>query len=282
MGVYRSSAWERATAYLLILAGLLLWAAGAWTAEASSPWTAVPEGPAGAREAFVSGPIGPFALLANPALVALTDELGLHLGLEPVDGEKPVKFLAYSDPGTGLAAGALVWLDGAGQDGSPWRQIAYSLGRFLTDRIALGASIKHIAGEAGDRWATDLGVYIPARENVRLGLVYYNALGADDDDPEEIAAAVSLLSRWGWAVAVEVRTPWSSHGPDPALSWALDIPLGPGGVVRAAHLRLLGGSTPGEWLTGLRWDFGSYGLDAAVSWQAGGDVRYRVGFRFTF
>lgn len=282
MGMYTSRTWERTTAYLLILAGLLLWAAGAWKAEASGVWTAAPDGPAGTREPFVSGPVGPFALLANPALVALTDELGMHLGLEPVDGKKPVKLLAYSDPGKGFAAGALIWVDGADQDGTPWRQIAYSLGRFLTERIAFGASFKHIAGEAGDRWATDLGLYIPAKENLRLGLVYYNALGAAGDDPEEIAAAVSLLSRWGWTVAVEVRTPWSSDGPDPALSWALDIPLGSSGVLRAAHLRLLGGNTLSGWLTGLRWDFGSYGLDAAVAWQAGGDTRYRIGFRFAF
>lgn len=290
MGVHRSPAWikrhwPKTTGYILILVGILLLAAGTWSTEAGASPAPSAGSPAGAREPFVSRPAGPFALLANPAIVALEDELGLHLSLQAGGGQKPMRLLAYTDPGTGLAAGAFAWLDGADENGERWRQIAYSLARFLTDRIAFGANIKHVADEEGGRWATDLGLYIPAKDNVHVGLVYYNAFGAADDDPEEIAAAVSLLSQWGWTLSVEVRGPWASDGLDPALSLALDIPLGSDGLLRAGRLQLFGDSGHQEWLTGLFWDFGPFGVDAVVVWPAGGtsgDVRYRVGVQTTF
>lgn len=246
--------------------------AGVWTVEAS-------DGSVRIGDPFASRPMGPFALLTNPATVALEDGLGIHLGFQSSEEQGPLRLVGYSEPGTGLAAGALVWVDG-GEDDTKWRQIAYSLGRFITERIAFGVNVKHVATSEEGRWAADLGLYLPAEQGLQLGVVYHNAFGAVEDDPGELVASASLLSEWGWALSVEVRGPWSS--PDPALSWAVDVPLGSGGVLRAGHVEVLGGDGQTEWLGGLHWDFKQFSFDISVALPTDGEARYRVGLQIAF
>lgn len=260
---------------VIVLAGLWLGAAGG-VVHAK-------DGLARARDPLASRPMGPFSLLTNPAAVVEEKALGLHLGFQPGDDQEPLRFIAYSDPGNGLfAAGALIWLEGGKTADSKWRQFSYHIGRFLTERVAVGVGIKHIASPHGERWAGDLGLYMPIKESLQLGVVYYNAFGATDHNPDEVVASVSYLSLEGWAFSVEVGTPLSSSQLSSLVSWVLDVPLGSGSVLRAGHRRYHGDDSGTEWLGALHWELGNYALETSVVWPHQSPAVYRIGVRLSF
>lgn len=239
-------------------------------------------GPAALRDPFASRPMGPFSLLTNPAAVVDESALRLHLGFQPDDTLGSSRFIAVSEPGSGFGAGALMWLDGFDRPGEPrWRQVSYTVGQFLTDRVAFGLSIKHFKSPRDQRWAGDLGLYLPVERGLQIGVVYYNVFGPAPDDPREIAASISLVGRQGWAVSLEMGG-LSSSARDSVLAWALDVPLGPQGLLRAGHRGPSSGNGATEWLGALRWDFGRFGLDAGVNVPTNGTARYRFGLRLTF
>ena|GEM_PF-2688157 len=242
---------------------------------------ASPLGAVGAREPIVSRPMGAFHLRSNPAAVVRVEQLGLHLGFQPDGEDGPYKLVAYSDPGLGLAAGALIWFE-SGTGSSAKREIAYTLGRFVTEHVAFGMSVKHVWSSAGNRWAGDLGLYIPVNPGLEVGVVYYDAFGATADDPGEIAASVSHVSAGGWVASVELSRPLPVSGDESLLSWAVDLPVGTRGVLRATRRGLISGDGTAEWLAALRWEFERYGFDAGVILPSDKAARIRLGFWFTF
>lgn len=237
--------------------------------------------PSWARAPFASRPIGPFHLLTNPAAVVRIEHLGLHLGFQPDGDEGPIRFIAYSDPGLGFAAGALIWFDG-GKGPLAWREITYALARYLTDRVAVGLAIKHTAASAEERWSADVGLYIPTGWGLELGVVYYDAFGATEDDPGEVVASASWSSPGGWAASVEVEKSLAAPGGTPLVTWAVDVPVGKAGTLRAAHRSLTDAAGKAEWLASLRWDLVQYGFDVTAAFPPGEEVRYRFGFWFAF
>ncbi len=248
-----------------------------------SPTVYASDGPIRVRDPFASRPVGPFSLLTNPAAVVEEKALGVHLGFQPGDHDGPIRFLGYSDPGDALfAAGAFVWLEGGKAADSKWRQLSYHIGRFLTGHVAVGAAVKHIASPEGQRWAGDLGLYAPFQQNWIAALVYYNAFGGTDLDPEELVASISYISREGWGFSVEMGTPLSSSHMSPIVAWVLDLPVGSNAMLRAGHRRYLDSDAGTEWLGALRWDFGSFLLDAGVVWPHEGVAIYRIGVTLPF
>lgn len=268
-------------AYATILTGLFLFGSGFFglgtgTVEAVA-------GPGALRDPFASRPMGPFSLLTNPATIVEEHDLRLHVGFQPDENRGSARYIAVSEPGSGLGAGALIWFDGGGKAGAPkWRQISYTVGQFIADRVAFGASVKHVKSADHQRWAGDLGLYFPVERGLQIGLVYYNVFGATHDNPREIAASVSLVGRQGWALSVEVGGRSSSSGEDSVLAWALDVPLGPQGLLRAGHQGSLGEGGQGAWLAGLRWTVGRFGFDMALFGPSGETVRYRFGLSMAF
>lgn len=268
--------WLTRVACALAVAGLLLGGPGTGTGQAVG-------GPAALRDPFASRPLGPFSLLTNPATVVDETSLRLHVGFQPDESRGFSRFIAVSEPGAGLGAGALMWLDGIDRPGEPrWRQISYTVGQFLTDRMAVGLSIKHFKSSRDQRWAGDLGLYVPVERGLQVGLVYYNVFGPAPDDPRELAASISFIGQQGWAVSAEVAGLSSSARADSVIAWALDVPLGPRGLLRAGHRGPTGGDGPTEWLGSLRWQFGRFGLDAGVVVPDRGTARYRFGLQLAF
>jgi len=62
----------------------------------------------------------------------------------------------------------------------------------------------------------------------------------------------------------------------------LDLPVGSNAMLRAGHRRYLDSDAGTEWLGALRWDFGSFLLDAGVVWPHEGVAIYRIGVTLPF
>lgn len=234
------------------------------------------------RDPFVANPVGPYALLANPAAVLDTKALTLQaaLGQGFFSGDV-TQLIAYLEPDMGVGAGALSWHGTNLANGSKRTEAGYTIARRASHFAYYGLTLKHVSEDAAGQWSADLGLMTSDAYRLRAGLVIHNIFGQSTINPAHITGGLSyqLMSRV--AIAASASTPSLSDQTNTDIGLALDISL-----ANESHLRLgrvmNAVANEGYWLGSLSVGLNSMSLDTTLLLDEHTDQRVAVGLTFRF
>lgn len=233
---------------------------------------------------FVSRPMGPFALLSNPATAldvhSFTIKAGLGQGLL---GTRTSQYLGYVEPDIGLGAGVIFWHGNNLANGNKHRQIGYTVARPINKNVYYGFTLKHVNEDKIGVWAADLGLMTTDLKPLRGGLVVHNFVGQSTINPTHVTGSLSYALVSDIAMAVSISSPTLADTNQMEMGIAVDMPLPfvAGSTMRLGRITNVV-SLDGYWLGSVTADLNSVAFDTTLVVASGNNRRIAVGLAYRF